>query len=194
MTLALVKDDVQPSKDALYTAEGEDGHIYSVRPMVWTLAKAEAYWEKFSKFEIFSDDIPHNYQGFEKFIMSSAALWFEGVDLTQGEVVGLMYLADIVPSAAGNKVISASWHASVWDAKASPRLNIARGAIRQLFKVFGLHRLEAIIPLRAGGAIRTAKKLGFTEEGVMRSYTRIKGEWNGALRLAIVEGDEVLNG
>lgn len=173
----------------LVTTKGTDGHLYSVVPMAWTLDKIEQYWNLYEKFDILSDDVPRDKKGFELFIMTSHALWFEIVDLTQKVVIGLMFVSDLQPSLTERRWISALWHAAVWDAKAGIRLPVARESIKQIFKLLRLHRLEVIIPLTAGGAIRTAKKIGFIDEGVMRSFFRIRGEWRSALRMSIIEND-----
>jgi RimJ/RimL family protein N-acetyltransferase len=165
-----------------------DGHHYEVRPMMWSLAKVDAYWNNLDKFDIFSDDIPHTRDGFERFVLSSSAIWFEFFD--DDQVCGLMYVADLVPSLIEKRFISATWHATVWDAKVGPRMPIAREAIRAVFKILRLHRLEVIIPLKAGGAIRVAKKIGFLQEGRLRAFYQYHGEWWDCLILSILETDD----
>lgn len=177
----------------LYAGPGNDGRIYTVRSLAWTLDNVEKYWEKFRPYKILSDDIDQTKDGFERFVLQSGALWFEVIDVDADETVGIMYFGDFVMSQVEPRFLTASFHVSMWDSKIGSRLPVLTGAVKRIFKLFRLHRLEMEIPLFAGGAIRVAKKAGFVEEGVRRKARRFGGQWWNVLHLAILE-DEVPNG
>jgi RimJ/RimL family protein N-acetyltransferase len=170
----------------LATATGLDNHEYSVAPMAWNLAKVEEYWKKISNFSIFSDEVERTSDGFLNIVTGLGALWFEIMDLTDHEVVGLMYITDIVKG-ANNTFASAVWHAMLWDAKAGPRRPILKASVRALFRKFGFHRLQAEIPCNHGGVIRAARKIGFTPEGRLREHRRYNGVWYDSVVLGILE-------
>lgn len=170
----------------LVRCKGDDGRTYAIVAMNWTLAKIEGYWDRISKFPIFSDELEKSPAGFLQFVIGAGALWFEIVDQDSDQVVGLMYLTDVMASYNG-RMIEATWHAMVWDAKAGIRRPVFKAAIKALFKQFGFHRLRAEIPLHFGGVIRQAKKIGFTEEGRLREAKQYNGIWFDALVLSVLE-------
>ena len=169
---------------------GADGVEYVVRPFEWTLTEAEKYSETFAKFRIFVDDVAKDLNGFLASMMGSRSLWFEVAEAVTGEHVGFIYLTDLVPSGTERRMVSATFHATVWDANATSRLGVAKRFIRELFRSLRLHRLVAIVPLNKGGAIRVMKRLGFKQEGVLRQVVRYNGAWYSALLLSVLE-DEV---
>jgi RimJ/RimL family protein N-acetyltransferase len=175
----------------LVRATGDDGRVYAIRAMSWTVDKVESYWDKISKFPIFSDELEKSPMGFLQFVLNAGALWFEIVDEEQDEPIGLMYLTDVM-AAYNGRMIEATWHAMVWDAKAGIRRPVFKAAIQALFKQFGFHRLRAEIPLHFGGVIRQAKKIGFKEEGRLREAKQYGGVWFDSLLLSILhrEADE----
>jgi RimJ/RimL family protein N-acetyltransferase len=170
----------------LVKAVGDDGRVYAIRAMSWDLAKIESYWDRISKFPIFSDELDKSPMGFLQFVLNAGALWFEIIDTEKEEVVGLMYLTDVMASYRG-VMIEATWHAMVWDAKAGIRRPVFKAAIKALFKQFGFHRLRAEIPLHFGGVIRQAKKIGFREEGRLREAKQYGGIWFDALVLSVLD-------
>lgn len=162
--------------------------MYAVRAISWDLAKVEKYWDNISAFGIFSDNMPKNALGFLNLVMQSDAIWFEVVDITYEDekVVGMIYLTHMITGST-SPFIQADWHAMVWDAKAGTRRPVFKAAIQALFQQFGFHRLRAEIPLKFGGVIRQAKKLGFVEEGVMREAVLYDGVWFNTLSMSILE-------
>jgi RimJ/RimL family protein N-acetyltransferase len=174
----------------LVQCTGQDGREYSVRAATWDLAKVEGCWEKIAKFGIFSDNMPKNAMGFLGLIMTTKAIWFEVYDLTINETIGLMYLTDITVG-VDHRFVEATWHAMVWDAKASARRPVFKASIRELFRQFGFHRLRTEIPLKFGGVIRQAKKLGFKEEGVLRESVLYDGVWFNSLLMSILDKEVV---
>ena len=166
---------------------GSDGKLYVVRPTIWTLQTVKDYWERFTEHEIFSDDFPPGYEGFEFMVLNGGGIWFDIIDVAARDVIGLLYFTEMVPSATDNRFVSATWHGTVWDAKASTRLPIAREAIKRVVERLQIHRLEVKIPLKFGGAIRVCKRIGFVEEGRMRSARRLNGEWWDVLLLSALE-------
>jgi len=181
---------VAEPRNLFVEAFGTDGCLYSITPLAWDLAKVQSYYERFQKYKIFSDDVmPRNLKEFERFVLLSSGLWFEMNDEHKGETIGLLYLMDFAQSPNTGEFLSASFHMSVWDAKVSTRLPVLRQFVRAIFAQFKLHRLEMEIPLFAGGAIRLAKKSGFTEEGVRRKARRYDGVWFGVLHLSMLDSE-----
>jgi RimJ/RimL family protein N-acetyltransferase len=180
--------------ECLVEQAGTDGIVYCVMPLQWTLENVEKYWEKFRPYKILSDDIRHDRNGFERFVVSSGAVWFEVLEKETGKDTGIIYVADFAQSFTENRYISASFHVSMWDSKIGSRMPVLKAAVRALFAQFRLHRLEMEIPLFAGGAIRVAKKAGFVEEGVRRQARRYSGQWWNVLHLAMLESEVPQNG
>lgn len=179
-----------PSPPAnLVEGVGADGHNYIVRPMQLTVDNVEDLWDNFARYEIFSDDGPQDFGGFLRFMTSHTVLWFEIVDLDEAAQVGVMYINGLVYSLNKPELLSAQFHAAMWDAKIAPRRDIGKQAIAKIFELFRIHRLETRIPLHHGGAIRTMKKFGFKEDGVMRKAVRYGGEWFGLLVLSLLESE-----
>lgn len=177
----------------LFRGTGKDGIEYAVRPFRWSLEMAEKYFQKFMQYRIFTDDVPPTVDGFLNTMVGSHSLWFEMVNVETDENVAFLYLTDFVPSLSEKRFISATFHAVTWDARAAPRLELAKRFIKEVFRQFGFHRLQAAVPLNKGGAIRTLHRLGFQDEGVMREPIRYQGQWFGILLMSILEG-EVLHG
>src|SRR6267378_2440407 len=173
---------------------GEDGVEYIIRPFRWSLEAAEHYYRRFKDYHIFSDDIPDTPESFIAYVGLAGTLWFEGVRADTGENVGFVYLTDMQPSWKEKRFLSAFFHAVTWDAKAAHRRAVAKAFIRQAFKVFKLHRLQAAVPAKYGGAIRTLKKLGFTDEGRLIKARKYNGIWFDVILLAMVEGEVNGNG
>lgn len=180
-------------EEYLVQREGADGRLCAIRPFVWTVDAVAEYSEAFFRYKVLSDDIPHTVEGFMTFALTPNALWFEVWDVEARANVGFVYVTDLLPSGIEKRFVSATFHAITWDAKAGRRIELAKDFIGYLFKAFRFHRLQAAIPLRFGGAIRIVKRLGFKDEGVMRSARRFNGEWYGVLLLSILE-DEVQHG
>jgi L-amino acid N-acyltransferase YncA len=172
---------------------GSDNVEYAVRPYEWSLARAEEYFPQFVRIGIFSDDVPKTIDGFLRYVVAAGTVWFETVEVATGKHVGFLYISDLLPSWTEPRYISATWHAVVWDSKAAPRREVARAFIEQIFRLLKLHRLCVSIPLKFGGAIRNAKRLGFKEDGTVRSVRRYNNEWFGVLLMSILES-EVVNG
>ena len=184
---------VDQSQPELLRGIGKDGIEYVIRPFEWSLDRALGYYERFAAFGLISDHVPKNMQGFIRTMVGSFSLWFEMVRTDSGENVGFIYLTDMCPSLTEKRYLSATIHAVTWDSKASPRLDLAKRFLVNLFRMFKFHRLQMVIPCNRGGAIRMAKRLGFKDEGVMRSSVSYKGIWFNTLLLSLLEG-EVENG
>lgn len=170
-------------------AVGDDGFMYTVVPLFWTLEAISKYHKLFEKFQILPDNVPHGHDAFERFVLKSSALWFEIIKEETGEAIGIIFLDDFVPSPLENRFISASYHVSVWDSKFGPRIPVHFAFVRAIFAQFKLHRLETEIPLYAGGAIRNALKAGFVSEGTRRQVRFFNGQWWNAAILSILESE-----
>lgn len=165
-----------------------DGRLYVIRPLEWTLDKIQEVWNRWKDFEIFSDDLPATVDGFAYFVSAGGSIWFEILN-DQDEQVGLVYLNDLIPSVTSGRFVSALFHATMWDAKVGPRIDLARAFLVRAVQVFGFHRIQAEIPLRFGGAIRVMKKIGFKEEGLLRQARRYHQEWYNVLVLGLLESE-----
>lgn len=172
------------------TAIGLDGVPYSMRILEWNLERLGQAWEQWKRYPILGDDIPRTLDGFIVFATLNNSIWFETVNLLTDEQVGVAYINQMVPSLTARRYVSANFHAVQWDAKAGPRQPLARAFIAQVFRMLNLHRMVAEIPLRFGGAIRAAKKIGFVPEGRLRAARLYDGEWYDVAILSILE-DEV---
>lgn len=164
---------------------GDDGHEYIVYPIEWSLAKIQEYWKKFEPFHIFQG--VKNEEEFLNLIAGSEGLWFDIKDEDEDEVVGVMYLTDLIFDYHSRNILQATWHATVWDSKVAPRRDIARAAIARLMQMLKIHRLVAQIPTSVGGAIRAAKKLGFVQEGIMRKARKGKFGYSDLMMLSILD-------
>lgn len=164
-----------------------DGVTYAIRYMAWDLEKAKAAFDRYMIHQTLSDDIPKTFDGFLVFVMAGGSLWFEVVDIELGQQIGLMHVNGLSPSLVEKRYISAQFHAITWDAKAAYRLNLVKAFIRWLFTNLKLHRLQAEIPPKFGGAIRTLLKVGFTSEGRLRQARRYGGEWYDVVVLGVLE-------
>ena len=184
---------VQQIPDTIFTVVCGDSKEYGVRSFHWTLDRADLYKDKFFEAKILSDDITRDLLGFLSYAAQPNMLWFEIYETETDASVGFISLSDMLRSFAEDRIISATWHAVVWDAKAAPRRDIATRFIKWAFDTFRLHRLNAMIPLNRGGVARFAKRIGFQEEGILRQARRYNGEWYGVLMLSILE-TEVPNG
>ncbi len=58
--------------------------------------------------------------------------------------------------------------------------------IRIAFDEIGLHRIEANIMPKNGASLAVAKKLGFQNEGISRSYLRINGIWEDHIHMVLL--------
>jgi hypothetical protein len=179
----------QPSS-AIISEVGTDGILYEVRPLVWSLEKADFYYEIYKKFRILSDDYLVEKEQFGEFLLNSGAVWFEVWNMDKNQSEGLVSLTDFVTSLTTGQLLSVNYHVALWDSRFKVRVPLHKAFIRVIFSTFRPHRLQVEIPLFAGGTIRMAKRVGFVEEGVKRKAKRYRGEWYGVLHMSILE-DEV---
>lgn len=176
----------------------DDGVTYAVRVMAWNLDKIADAFENYMRHPILSDDIPKTLEAFQLFILAGGSIWFEVLRLDSNEQVGLIQINELSPSLAESRYISAVFHAITWDSKAAYRQKLIRKFIKWLFRSLRLHRLQAEIPPKFGGAIRTLIKTGFISEGRLRGARRYGGEWYDVVVLGLLETEvdawEIENG
>lgn len=168
---------------------GLDDVLYAIRPMVWTVDRLDEAWERWRKCHILSDDLPETVVAFAYFVTNNGAVWFEVIKGETQEQVGLVYVNDFKMSLVSGRYNQALFHAVMWDAKVGVRRALGRLFLKYLFQVFGFHRLQAEIPLKFGGAIRTMKKLGFQVEGTLRASKRYNGIWYNVAVLGLLENE-----
>lgn len=169
-----------------------DGRTYAIRPMSWTLATLKSAHERYIAHPILNDDLPKDLDGFMYYVAGNASLWFEVIDSNTEEQVGLIQVNDMAESLTQRRYISAQIHAVTWDSKAAYRIDLFKQFIQWLFRALKLHRLQAEIPPKFGGAIRTMIKAGFTSEGRLRSARRYNNDWYDVVVLGLLE-TEVTN-
>ncbi len=66
-----------------------------------------------------------------------------------------------------------------------------RAAAHFSFGTLRLHRLEAACLLHNAASIQVLERVGFTREGVARSYLRINGRWQDHILFGLLESDPV---
>ena len=57
------------------------------------------------------------------------------------------------------------------------------------FEKVRLHRIEAYVSPRNDGSIRVLEKSGFVNEGLLKEFLHINGEWEDHYHYAILEKD-----
>ncbi|MBU3209490.1 GNAT family N-acetyltransferase [Clostridium algidicarnis] len=60
------------------------------------------------------------------------------------------------------------------------------------FEVMGLNRIEAIVTLGNAGSVKALKKANFTQEGIVRERTLMKGEFVDDVILSIIKRDYIM--
>ena len=67
-------------------------------------------------------------------------------------------------------------------------------AVDHCFSRVGLHRIEATVRPENVRSRRVLAKLGFREEGLLRRYLEVDGDWRDHLVLAVTEEDVLPDG
>jgi ribosomal-protein-alanine N-acetyltransferase len=67
-------------------------------------------------------------------------------------------------------------------------------AVDHCFARVGLHRIEATVRPENARSLRVLAKLGFREEGLLRRYLEVDGDWRDHLVLAVTEEDVLPDG
>lgn len=175
------------SQPNIVEARGADGILYAIRSMEWDLTKIEKAWARWEPLGVIPDDFPHNVDGFYTFVTGTGALWFEVINDRTDEQVGLIFINELAFSITRNRYTQALFHAIMWDGKAGVRRELGKRFLIWLFDRFGFHRLQAEIPLKFGGAIRTLQRMGFKMEGTLREARQFDGEWYNVLVLGLLD-------
>lgn len=166
---------------------GTDNKAYRIEPLVWSVDKMKELWARFAQVEVFTDDGPQDLQSFVQYVLTNTAVWFVIVEEETGEEVGLIFVDTFIRSPLDGSYLSAQFHAMIWDAKAAPRRSLAKPFFVWLFKTFGLHRLESVVPATHGGAIRNLRRMGFSDEGLKRESVRYGGVWVNTVILSLLD-------
>lgn len=164
---------------------GDNKH-YVVQLVVWTEPKLRDYYGRSTRFNIVPDELTNTLDGYAAFVASGQAVFYEIICLEDKDVVGLMYLTDLVRDYAKGRFSSANWHCEIWDANAGRRKPVLLAALKELFNVYGIHRMGCEIPMKFGGAIRVARSLGFQIEGRKREAIRFGGEWFDVMLMSLL--------
>ncbi len=138
------------------------------------------YWERLKDFDVLYSDSTHGDElGFYQRLMSSTVLETEG---------GIMLLDGLVLRQRGQV------HVWFWDHKLSSRSELLKGALRWVFEVYDLNRVEAIIPEFSKALERfLVRRMGFTFEGKLRERLLWKGHFKDLLMFSILR-KEIENG
>jgi ribosomal-protein-alanine N-acetyltransferase len=67
-------------------------------------------------------------------------------------------------------------------------------AVDHCFARVGLHRIEATVRPENARSLRVLAKLGFREEGLLRRYLEVDGDWRDHVVLAVTEEDVLPDG
>ncbi len=67
-------------------------------------------------------------------------------------------------------------------------------AVDHCFSRVGLHRIEATVRPENARSLRVLAKLGFREEGLLRRYLEVDGDWRDHVVLAVTEEDVLPDG
>ncbi|WP_157519232.1 GNAT family N-acetyltransferase [Modestobacter sp. Leaf380] len=105
----------------------------------------------------------------------------------RGRLVGQVTVDNVVRGALR------SGHLGYWIDRAAAGQGVASLAVALVcdhaFGPAGLHRLQADVRPENGPSRRLVQRLGFTEEGLLRSYLDIDGAWRDHLAHALLADD-----
>ena len=85
--------------------------------------------------------------------------------------VGMLLLNEIRPE------ISATAHFTFWDEKFRGRKELCQAMLEYVFETYKFQRIEVRIPLYAKSAMAATERIGFIQEGRMRSRALYEGKW-----------------
>ncbi|MGH4005988.1 MAG: GNAT family N-acetyltransferase [Pseudonocardiaceae bacterium] len=105
-----------------------------------------------------------------------------------GQLVGQLTLGNVVRGS-----LRSAW-VGYWVESAAAGGGIATGAVAlavdHAFGPVGLHRVEATVRPENIASLRVLAKLGFRDEGLLRRYLEVDGDWRDHQLLALTE-DEI---
>ncbi len=105
------------------------------------------------------------------------------VNLAPVGLVELVEINHIHRHAEFQIIISPAYHGRGYAQQAT------RQAIDYVFQVLNLHKLSLYVDTENHAAIHVYKKLGFSEEGILREEFFVNGEYRDALRMCILQHD-----
>ena len=151
-----------------------DGEIVrSVKQTELSLSRLKFIWEQVKDFKVlFNDFVEGDFQAFvDHFIvqvdgeLSAAGLMWDVDD------VGMFFLNEIKPAVSGTA------HFLFWDEKFRGRDELCRQMLRYLFEQYEFVRIEVRVPLYASPTLVAVERVGFIQEGRIRSAALYKGKW-----------------
>ena len=114
---------------------------------------------------------------------TSVCFWFSEKN-NPGQIIGSVRMSNIVMGAFLSCFLSYRGDA------AHLRRGYVAEALGQIIRIafgeIGLHRLEANIMPRNCASLAVAKKLGFQNEGISKSYLRINGMWEDHMHMVLL--------
>lgn len=96
---------------------------------------------------------------------------------------GLMYAANIIPGLSATSAIV------IWGRSAARRVDLARLAAQAVVKESGLHKLYAHIAVPNTRAHSFVRKLGFSEEGLLRSALCYNNLWTDVVMYGMLASE-----
>ena len=131
--------------------------------LTYSVLGPEKVPEAFEKVKEHLPDLLRNFDGFASLFLSKACTFFE-----VGLFGGVFWLSNI---RIGHK---ATLHVVLWDVDVKKEVFGSKAfsdrAIRDLFRLFRLKRLEAFIPTKYTQTCQWAERCGFTLEGILRKF------------------------
>lgn len=190
--------------DREFLVHGEyGGEHLGARPLPLTIEKLRELWELHSRHKIFFDDLAlYSFERFGAYAIQHMTMPIEVVTIPERKHVGVCCLTDVIQAETEPGVVNAFFHGSYWDGDAAHRRELTKQVIRIWVKVLRIHRLMALVPAKAVGALNQLSKLGFggafdyqlspsrpgktiKVEGVWRQAKKMEGEWISMVQVAM---------
>lgn len=144
---------------------------WEVKEMVLTWEKVEHLWEQMRQYKtLFSDLTRDDFGNFFKALTRPNTLWFEVWAVT-GELVGLIWLADI------EMTVDGSAHMVFFDRQPAEKQLVCQSLIKWVFKHYPLHRVTVTTPAIYFATQRMLRRMGFRLEGTKREAVMMDGKW-----------------
>lgn len=156
---------------------------WSVREMELTPEKAEAIWSMLQRYRtLFSDLTRGDVANFVQVLTAPHTMWFEVVD--HNVIIGIIWFGDLW------KVTDCSAHMVFFDRRPAEKAELCRELVKWMFKKFPLRRITVMPPAIYHATLRLLQKIGFKQEGCIRSAILLGGKWNDQMIFGILR-DEV---
>jgi RimJ/RimL family protein N-acetyltransferase len=144
-----------------------------VRPTELSVGRLKFLWDNLKKYDVlFNDWVRGDFKAFvNHFVVqvdgepTAAGLMWDVDD------VGMFLLNEIRPE------ISGTAHFTFWDEKFRGREILCRQMLEYVFETYKFKRIETRVALYARSALAATERIGFIQEGRLRSCVLYKGKW-----------------